>query len=84
MYNPIRALSKKVVDATLATEVKRLRDVVTQQDFAVSEMLAREVMYLAAIQEICEQNHITDNMGRPIVSQQGFIDFARSRAKVQS
>lgn len=84
MMNPFKVLSKKVVDATLATEVQRLREMVRQQELAIGELLARETMYLAAVTEICEEHDVKDNEGNVIVSQAGFCDYACNRAKVQS
>jgi hypothetical protein len=84
MMNPFRAVSKKVVDATLATEVKRLREVVVQQETAINQQLAREVTYLNAFSELCEQQVILDNNGQRLASLSAFQDFANARAKVVS
>jgi hypothetical protein len=82
--NPFRFVSRKVVDMTLATEVKRLREAQDQSNRALAACLARESVIIGAIAEICEQNDIKDNNGTPIKSITSFLDFANALAKVQS
>lgn len=82
-FNPIRSLSRKVVDVTLASEVKRLRDVEQQQTLAVQACLLRESQILDAIIELCTDHEVFDHNGNLITSLSSFMDYVEAKAKVQ-